>query len=226
MNLHTHTIYSDGSFLPEDVVLRAWQGGLRHIAVTDHFETSKLDDPLTRETFPRYLRNLRALKMMYQGRINVVAGVEIDTNPERCDHDRLPYDMLNELDIVLFEYAHDRMHGGMSLDELKDVRSRLNIPCGLCHWDVDRIFPNADPGAVADKLRELDLFVEVSTSDYYVRNGLHFYELGERFFKAFGGKVMLSIGTDTHRRIDEVVNIRQGMEFIRRHRLEDMMILK
>jgi len=48
--------------------------------------------------------------------------------------------------------------------------------------------------------------------------------LGERFFRQFGGKVRLSIGTDMHRRIDEVVNIRSGQEFVRRLGLQDMML--
>lgn len=226
MNLHTHTRYSDGSFPPESIVRRAFQGGLKQIAITDHFETRKVPSPLTRENFPKYMKDLRGLRETYKGKIDVLAGVEIDTNPDRCDHDKLPYDLLNELDVVLFEYANDPENGGISLDALKEVRSRLNMPCGLCHWDVDRIFPTERPEAVADRLRELDLFVEVSTSDYYTREGLHFYELGERFFKAFDGKVKLSIGTDTHRHLDEVVNIGKGQEFVRKNGLGRQMLFQ
>ncbi|MFA5314212.1 MAG: PHP domain-containing protein, partial [Methanomassiliicoccales archaeon] len=159
MNLHTHTIYSDGDFLPGSVVRRACQGGLGRIAITDHFETTKVPRPLTRDNFPKYMKDLKDLKRKYEGKIEVLAGVEIDTNPNRCDHDGLPYDLLNELDIILFEYANDPLNGGISLDALKDVRSRLNVPCGLCHWDVDRIFPTEDPAAIADVLHEMDLFV-------------------------------------------------------------------
>ncbi|MCE5295848.1 MAG: PHP domain-containing protein [Euryarchaeota archaeon] len=226
MNLHTHTVYSDGTHPPGSIVLRACQGGLEHIAITDHFETTKVPRPLTRDNFPRYMKDIKALKRKYEGRIEVLSGVEIDTNPGRCDHGRLPYDLLNELDVVLFEYASDPMNGGMTLDALKDVRSKLNMPCGLCHWDIDRIFPNEDPAVIADMLSEMDLFVEVSTSDYYTRDGLHFYELGERFFKAFDGKVKLSIGTDTHHRLDEVVNIQKGQEFVRKHGLGRQMLFQ
>jgi len=224
MNLHTHTLYSDGVHPPESLVRRAWQGGLKQIAITDHFETRKVANPLTRDNFQKYMDDLKTLRERYKGRINVLAGVEIDTNPQRCDHEKLPYDLLNELDIVLFEYANDPLNGGMPLDGLKEYRSRLNMPCGLCHWDVDRIFPLEDPNMIADRLRELDLFVEVSTSDYYMRDGKHYYELGERFFKAFDRKVKLSIGTDTHRKLDEVVNIGKGQEFIRRHALRKQML--
>lgn len=226
MNLHTHTIYSDGAFVPEEIVQRAFSGGLRHIAITDHFETCKVENPLCKEDFPRYLRDLRELKATYHGRINVLAGVEIDTNPERCDLHDLPFDMMNQLDLVLFEYANDPQNGGVGLDELFEVRKRLNVPCGLCHWDMDRIFPDARPEDLADRLERMDIFVEISTSDFYRRNGRSFFDLGERFFKAFKGKVRLSIGTDSHRRIDEVVNIGKGQAFVRRLELNDQMLFQ
>ena len=226
MNLHTHTIWSDGSFLPEDVVRRAFSGGLKHIAITDHFETRKIENPLRADRFPRYLRNIHAVRMMYEGRINVLAGVEIDTNPVRCDLKHLPFDLINQLDLVLFEYVNDPINGGIDLDRLHEVRSKIDVPCGLCHWDVDRIFKDLDPSILADMLHELDVFVEVSTSQYYSRDSKQLYEHGERFYRAFDGKVKLSIGTDSHRRIDEVVNIVKGQEFVRKIGMTDQMVLK
>ena len=37
-DLHTHTMFSDGSTLPEYRVSEAWQDGLDIIAITDHLE--------------------------------------------------------------------------------------------------------------------------------------------------------------------------------------------
>ena len=216
INLHTHTLYSDGSFLPEDVVRRAFEGGLTHIAITDHFETDKVPTPLKRDQFERYLDDLNALKELYKGRIEVLAGVEIDTNPGRCELESLPIDLLNKLDVVLFEYASDAMNGGRQLEGLEDFRKQLTRPiCGLCHWDMDRIFPYRDPNELANTLNVMDLFVEISTSQYYTREGLPFFLHAERFFRSFKGKVKVSIGTDMHRRIDEVVNLKTGQDFIR-----------
>jgi histidinol phosphatase-like PHP family hydrolase len=225
INLHTHTRYSDGDHLPDDAVRSAYSAGLRAIGISDHFMTSKVPSPLTKEEFPRYLRHLRSLQMMYEGRMRVLAGVEIDTNRRRGRLDDLPYDMLNQLDFVLFEYADDPMQNGISLDELAPIRKKIDAPCGLCHWDVDRIFNGTSPEALAEKLQKLDLFVEVSTSDYYMREGLHFYELGERFFQAFRGKVKVSIGTDSHRRLSEVGNIQRGVEFVQRLGLQDQLVI-
>jgi histidinol phosphatase-like PHP family hydrolase len=221
INLHTHTVYSDGDFLPDDIVRRAFQGGLSHIAITDHFETNKVPSPLKADHFERYMANLDALKEMYKGRIKVLAGVEIDTNPERCDLESLPIDMINRLDVVLFEYASDSMNGGIQLEGLEDFRKQITGPiCGLCHWDMDRIFPYRDTNELANTLQVMDLFVEISTSPFYTRDGLPFFLHAERFYRSFRGKVKVSIGTDTHRRLDEVVNLDRGQQFIKRLGLE------
>jgi DNA polymerase (family 10) len=225
INLHTHTRYSDGDHLPDAVVRSAYAAGLRAIGISDHFLTSKVPSPLTKEVFPRYLHHLRSLGTMYEGKTRVLAGVEIDTNRQRGRLDDLPFEMLNQLDFVLFEYAEDPLQRGITLDELGHIRSRIAAPCGLCHWDVDRIFHGTAPQELAEKLHALDLFVEVSTSDYYTRDGSHFYELGERFFHAFRGKVQVSIGTDSHRRLSEVGNIGRGVEFVERLGLLDQLVI-
>jgi histidinol phosphatase-like PHP family hydrolase len=227
INLHTHTTYSDGDFLPDDIVRRAYQGGLTHIAITDHFETSKVPSPLKAENFERYMSNLDALKEMYKGRIEVLAGVEIDTNPMRCKLESLPIDLINRLDVVLFEYASDSINGGCQLEGLEDFRRQLTRPiCGLCHWDMDRIFPYRDPNELANTLNVMGMFVEISTSPFYTRDGLPYFIHAERFFRSFKGKVKVSIGTDTHRRIDEVVNLKVGQEFVKRIGLERDVVIQ
>jgi histidinol phosphatase-like PHP family hydrolase len=226
INLHTHTVYSDGSFLPDDIVRRAYQGGLSHIAITDHFETAKVPSPLKIEHFERYLNNLNALKEMYKGKIEVMAGVEIDTNPTRCDLESLPIDLINKLDVVLFEYASDSINGGRQLEGLADFRKQISKPiCGLCHWDMDRIFPYRDTNELANTLNVMDMFVEISTSPFYMREGLPYFLHAERFYRSFRGKVKVSIGTDTHRRLDEVVNLQVGQDFIKRLGLERDVVL-
>lgn len=49
-DLHTHTLYSDGSVQPAFRVLEAWQQGLDIIAITDHIESRR-----TEETMVKYL---------------------------------------------------------------------------------------------------------------------------------------------------------------------------
>lgn len=215
INLHTHTLYSDGDFTVMEVVRSAFQAGLTHIAITDHFETCKIINPLKRMDFDRYLRDIRAAQMMYEGRIEVLAGVEIDTNPERCDLYELPFDLLNTLDLVLFEYVEDPLQGGIPLNELRSLVKDLDVPFGLCHWDMDRIFRERDPAWLADRLSEMGAFVEVPTSQHYARQGRFLYEHSESFYEAFKEKVKVSIGTDMHHSLAEVGNIGRGLDFLR-----------
>ena len=49
-DLHTHTLYSDGSVQPQFRVQEAWQQGLDIIAITDHIESRR-----TEETMVKYL---------------------------------------------------------------------------------------------------------------------------------------------------------------------------
>ena len=50
-DLHTHTLYSDGSVMPAFRVLEAWQQGLDIIAITDHLESRR-----TEEVMVKYLK--------------------------------------------------------------------------------------------------------------------------------------------------------------------------
>lgn len=43
IDLHTHTIFSDGELLPNELAIRAESIGLKAIAITDHVDSSNLD---------------------------------------------------------------------------------------------------------------------------------------------------------------------------------------
>lgn len=224
INLHNHTLYSDGDFTVEEVVRSAYEGGLTHVAITDHFETCKIINPLRRMDFESYLRDVRQVGIKYEGRIKVLAGVEIDTNPERCDLYDLPLDLLNRLDLLLFEYVEDPLQGGIPLNELRSLVRDLEVPFGLCHWDMERIFPQRESEWLADVLSEMGAFVEVPTSHHYARQGRFLFEHSERFYRAFDKKVRVSIGTDMHHSLSEVNNISGGMRFLKSNRLCHQML--
>ena len=215
INLHTHTLYSDGDFTVEEVVRSAYQQGLTHVAITDHFETCKVINPLRRMDFEAYLRNIMQVREMFRGKVEVLAGVEIDTNPERCHLYELPFDLLNRLDLVLFEFVEDPAQGGIPLTEMRSLVRDLHVPFGFCHWDMARIYPKREPDWLADRLKDVGAFVEVPTSHHYVRDGRFLYEHGERFYRAFDNKVKVSIGTDMHHSLGEVGNIGRGMSFLK-----------
>jgi histidinol phosphatase-like PHP family hydrolase len=220
INLHTHTTFSDGSFPPERIVERAAKDGLTHIAVTDHFETSKVTS-LSTGDFEKYLSTIRGLRKKYEGTIEVLAGVELDANPDRCDLEDLPFDLLNRLDLVLFEHVNDKTNGGNSIEGLDRILSNVSVPRGLAHSDIKTCFADMKAAEIADLLLSRNLFVELNTALPYRREGLTFYEHAEDLIREFRGKVKLSIGTDVHRRLPEVSNVQNAHYFVRRLDLID-----
>jgi histidinol phosphatase-like PHP family hydrolase len=225
INLHNHSDHSDGFHPIQEIVERAAKGGLTHLGITDHFETSKVRRCLKEDELPGYIRSIKALDGRSISGMRVLAGVEIDTNPERCDLDRLPVDKLNTLDLVLFEYVNDEDMGGCTLDELRPLLHKIEVPCGLVHTDIARVFTGTSPRQVADLLASHRLFVEVNTAHLYQVGGVPYYERAEGVYREFKGKVKVSVGTDMHRNLDEVTNIGKGYDFLRRLGLLDDLLL-
>ena len=64
-DLHSHTLYSDGTLSPAELVVRAKEQGVDYLALTDHDETSGLDE---------------AQKKANEVNINLVHGVEISVS--------------------------------------------------------------------------------------------------------------------------------------------------
>ena len=219
INLHTHTRSSDGDFRAEELVERASKDALTHLAITDHFDTLKVHS-VSRNELEGYGELIRDLGRKHDGGLKVLAGVEIDTNPSRFDLWSLPFDDLNQLDLVLFEYLSDPIAGGIGMDDFEELRSNLKIPCGLAHTDLSRVFSHMAPKELADLLGSLDVFVEVNTAYLYKREGRYFFDIAEEYYRAFDGKVKVSVGTDVHHSISEVSNLSTAYSFLGRVGLE------
>jgi histidinol phosphatase-like PHP family hydrolase len=215
INLHSHTTFSDGSFTPDRIVKKAAEDGLTHIAITDHFETSKVPS-LKKCDLSNYISTIRDLGRKYEGTVRVLAGVEIDANPDRCRLKELPFDMLNDLDLVLFEYVNDKANGGADLKDLDHILSNISVPKGLAHNDIETCFSEMGHSELRDILCSMKVFVELNTACLYRRDGLAFYELAEEIILKFDGMVGLSIGTDIHRQLSEVSNVRSAHSFVER----------
>ncbi|NLI74567.1 MAG: PHP domain-containing protein [Euryarchaeota archaeon] len=209
INLHNHTRYSDGDFTIEQIVNAAERGGLSHIAITDHFETSKVHS-LRSVQFEEYIREIRSAAKHHPD-VEVLAGVEIDTDPSRCNLEELPIDMLNELDIVLFEYVDGE---GSTLEELEPILSDIRPLRGIAHMDIERIYFNIEPDKVANRFQDFDMFVEINSSLPYRRYGIPFYELASNYFKAFKDQVRISVGADTHHSLTDVVSLERPYHFV------------
>ncbi|MBC7108378.1 MAG: PHP domain-containing protein [Methanomassiliicoccales archaeon] len=220
INLHAHTTFSDGIFDIETIVREAARKGLTHIAITDHFETTKVCS-LSKRDFKRYLATIENVKKKYEGTITVLAGVEIDANPDRCDLNGIPVEMLNSLDLVLFEHVNDFLNGGADIETVGEFISKLSVPCGLAHPDFEMAFFDVQPEDLAEMLSAYRFFIEINTAKPYRRNGMAFYERAEDLIAKLRGKVRFSIGTDVHRTLSEVYNVIPAYNFARKIGIEE-----
>jgi putative hydrolase len=74
IDLHTHTILSDGELLPAELVRRAEISGYKAIALTDHVDSGNMETVL--EQLIRIAEDLNQ-----QGKVKVLPGVEITHMP-------------------------------------------------------------------------------------------------------------------------------------------------
>ena len=70
IDLHTHSIFSDGDLIPTELAQRAYAAGYKTIAITDHADHSNFDFIL-----PRIVKV--CLKISEKGRIRALPGVEL-----------------------------------------------------------------------------------------------------------------------------------------------------
>lgn len=74
IDLHTHSIFSDGELIPAELARRAFAMGYDAIAITDHMDQSNID-----LIIPRIVRAVNALKNHIS--IEIIPGAEITHVP-------------------------------------------------------------------------------------------------------------------------------------------------
>jgi histidinol phosphatase-like PHP family hydrolase len=76
IDLHTHTLFSDGELLPFELVRRAAAAGYRALAITDHVDSSNIDFVV-----PRIVRAVDEIRAYTA--LDVIAGAEITHAPPK-----------------------------------------------------------------------------------------------------------------------------------------------
>jgi len=74
IDLHTHTLFSDGELLPSELVQRASAGGYSAIAITDHMDMSNMDFII-----PRIVG--AADELSIHAKVKIIPGAEITHVP-------------------------------------------------------------------------------------------------------------------------------------------------
>ncbi len=174
IDLHTHTLLSDGDLLPSELVRRAIAKGYEAIALTDHVDSSNIDFVL-----PRIIKVSRILNSHWS--IKVIPGVEITHVPLEEIGNLVKYSRDNGAGIVV-------IHGETISEPVIPGTNRKAIEC-----KADIL---AHPGLLTKEDAELakkrGVYVEITTRAAHLETNEHIRDLA----RSVGLQLILS--TDTH----------------------------
>lgn len=173
IDLHIHSVYSDGKNTIEEIVQKAIENGFDIIGISDHSYTS-FDESycIKKDSIEKYLEEINLLKDKYQDKICIYAGIEQDFYSDDCTKG--------------FDYKIGSVHylkvndTYIPVDEskeilLNDVKKHFNgdIYAYLeCYFDtISKLIEKTD----ADIIGHLDLVSKFNENDdLYDRNNLRY----------------------------------------------------
>jgi histidinol phosphatase-like PHP family hydrolase len=178
IDLHTHTLFSDGELLPSELVRRAVVTGYTAIALTDHADFTNLDFLLEGARKARYLEEGYEIK--------VLAGVEITHVPPKLIPKlaRLAKEKGAEIVVVHGESPVEPVAAltNLAAVECKDVdilahpgfiteeEAKLAAENGICLEITARYGHNVTNGHVARMARETKAKLVVDTDTHSPEN--------------------------------------------------------
>ncbi len=220
-NLHNHTVFSDGRHTPAQLIEEAIRAGLNGLGLSDHFFTRKVFHQVDLSgwcatVLPQYLRVARELQALEFENLRVWCGLEIDSCFDRIGTDLsgLPWNDLNQLDYLLFEYVGEAGHGGMPLERLTDLHQHCRVPVILAHPDPAQWEETLPIDRAFAIVRECGVAVELPGG---IRNPRRWDPRDAARLAC----VPLTIGCDTHESIADVGAIDGVLRFLENHDLVD-----
>jgi histidinol phosphatase-like PHP family hydrolase len=196
IDLHTHTLLSDGELLPSELARRAEVKGYEAIGITDHCDWSNID-----LVVPHIVKVSESLNKHWK--IKVIPGVELTHVP------------LEEIEpLVKFAREHGAkivvMHGETLSEPVIKGTNRRSLECG-----VDIL---SHPGKLtkedAELARDKGVLLEITTrKNHSVTNG-HVAEMA----KVTSAKLVLN--TDSHT-IEDLITDNMAKEILSKAGLSD-----
>jgi histidinol phosphatase-like PHP family hydrolase len=201
MDIHNHTIWSDGRHTPEEIIINAVDNGIDIIGISDHYNTLKCHSVGPQE-LNSYIMYMDELKTKYSDKIEVLCGVEICTNKDWCSLDELQYDKLNQLDFVLLEYV-DLFPESLRLDEIGDVAGNLKCRVGLAHTDIFSLSEKYGLDKVVEIFKDHDISWEINVNRGYgyfddIIENLDDKKVRDTFQYLKENDIRITVGSDTH----------------------------
>ncbi|AKB62266.1 histidinol phosphate phosphatase domain-containing protein [Methanosarcina mazei] len=174
IDLHTHTIFSDGELIPSELVRRAVIHGYEAIALTDHADYTNLEQLLDAAKKAKYLEE--------EWDIRVLSGVELTHVPPRkiAPMAKKAKELGAEIVVV---------HGETISEPVAPGTNAASAACGY----VDIL---AHPGLISEEdvrtAAENNVFLELTARNGHNRTNGHVARLALEF------GATLVVNTDTH----------------------------
>jgi histidinol phosphatase-like PHP family hydrolase len=174
IDLHTHTLLSDGELLPGELARRAEAAGCECIAITDHVDHSNIE-----MVVGSLVRVSEKINLYWN--IRVIPGVEITHVPLECFGELAGYARENGAVMVV-------AHGESPVEPVLPGTNRAAIEAG-----VDIL---AHPGTISDEdaalAAEKGVALELTTRGGHSRTNQHVFNVGRHN----GARLVLN--TDAH----------------------------
>ncbi len=191
IDLHTHTLLSDGELLPSELVRRAEVMGYTAIALTDHVDSSNIDFVL-----PRVIKVSKVLNRYWK--IRVLAGVEITHAPIEEIAPLVKFARRNGAEIVV-------VHGETISEPVIPGTNRSAIEAGCDILSHPGLITAADVRLAKKK----GVCLEITTRKSHKRPNKRLFTLA----RSMGAKMVLN--TDSHS-ANDLISDRQREAFLRK----------
>jgi putative hydrolase len=174
IDLHTHSLFSDGELLPSELVRRAEEIGCEAVAITDHADSSNLDWMV-----PRLVRVCEDLNRWWK--IRSIPGIELTHVPPELISPLSAQARALGAQIVL-------VHGETIVEPVPPGTNRKAIESG-----VDIL---AHPGLISEEevalARDKGVFLEITARKGHSLSNGHVARLAQRV------GALLVLNTDSH----------------------------
>lgn len=223
LNLHIHSIYSDGRNTIEQIVKKALKTGLDYICIADHLTNSWKADLIPNlnnlDKIKRYLEEISQFKEFLKKEnknLTLFKGVEIDiSSSEKYIINNISP---NKFDLILFEYL-ESFEGIAFVKKILEYwkkKNYNNFPLiGLAHFDPS-FFIIRGLDLLLDFLKHYNIIIEFNSSypQFYSRKHEIFYN------KLKDSGIKVSIGCDSHH-ISSLRDIESPYKMIEFYNLEE-----
>ncbi len=209
IDLHTHTIFSDGELIPFELVRRAREKGYRVIAITDHMDPSNMDFII-----PRIVRAAEELNALQP--VRVVPGAELTHLPPELIPEAVT--KARELGAVIV-----LVHGETLVEPVQEGTNRAAIEGGADILAHPGLIKEDDVRLAAEKGVTLELSARKGhclsnghVASLATRHGAALvmntdaHSPGDLIERGFAERVILSAGLDINT-VDRVFSTAEGL---------------